>query len=68
LREYMLSILEKMSPKKRRLIIYDQLKPSYAKYYTQFEARKLLSDRNFENVRVHHRHGYSWTVIGTKPI
>lgn len=67
LKEYMLSVLEKMSPKKRRLIIYDQLKPSYAKYYTQFEARKLLSDRNFENVRAHHRHGYSWTVIGEKP-
>jgi SAM-dependent methyltransferase len=68
LRGYLLSVLEKMSPKKRRLVIYDQLKPSYAKYYTQVEARKLLSDRNFENVRIHHRHGYSWTVIGTKPI
>jgi SAM-dependent methyltransferase len=65
---YMRSVLEKMSPKKRRLIIYDQLKPSYAKYYTQVEARKLLSDGKFENVRIHHRHGYSWTVIGTKPL
>jgi len=67
LRGYMLSILEKMSPEKRRLIIYDQLNPSYAKYYTQFEAKKLLSDGKFVNIRIHHRHGYSWTVIGTKP-
>jgi len=67
LRQYMLSVLEKMSPKKRRLIIYDQLNPSYAKYYTQFEARKLLLDGKFVNIRIHHRHGYSWTVIGTKP-
>jgi len=68
LRGYMLSVLEKMSPEKRRLIIYDQLNPAYAKYYTRFEAEKLFSDGNFENIRIHHRHGYSWTVIGTKPL
>lgn len=67
LRGYMLSVFEKMSPEKRRLIIYDQLNPSYAKYYTQLEAKKLLSDGKFVNIRIHHRHGYSWTVIGTKP-
>jgi SAM-dependent methyltransferase len=67
LRVYVLSVFEKMSPEKRRLIIYDQLNPSYAKYYTQFEAKKLLSDGKFVNIRIHHRHGYSWTVIGTKP-
>lgn len=66
LRGYMLSVLKKMSPEKRRLIIYDQLNPSYAKYYTRFEAKKLLSDGKFVNIRVHHHHGYSWTVIGTK--
>ncbi len=67
LREYLLSILEKMSPEKRRLIIYDQLNPAYAKYYKRQEAIKLLEGGGFVNVRVHHRHGYSWTVIGTKP-
>jgi len=68
LRGYMLSVLEKMSPEKRKLIIYDQLNPSYAKYYTKQEAGKLLIDGKFEDVRIHHRHGYSWTVIGTKPV
>ena len=67
LRGYMVAVLEKMSPEKRRLIIYDQLNPSYAKYYTQREAEGLLSERGFVNVLVHHRHGYSWTLIGTKP-
>ena len=67
LKGYMLSVFEKMSPEKRRLIIYDQLNPSYAKYYTRREAEKLLIDGKFKNVRIHHRHGYSWTVIGTKP-
>jgi len=67
LREYLFAIFEKMSPQKRRLVIYDQLNPSFAKYYTGLEVEKLLLDGNFKDVRVHHRHGYSWTAIGTKP-
>jgi len=67
MRGYLLSVFEKMSPDKRRLIIYDQLNPSYAKYYTRFEAENLLLDGKFQEVAVHHRHGYSWVVIGTKP-
>jgi len=64
---YLLSVFEKASPNKRKLTIYDQLNPSYAKYYNQFEVKKLLSDGKFVNIQIHHRHGYSWTVIGTKP-
>jgi SAM-dependent methyltransferase len=67
LRGYVRAVLEKMPPGKRRLIIYDQLNPSHAKYYTRFEAEKLLKDEKFVNVQVHHRHRYSWTVVGTKP-
>lgn len=66
LREYLLSIFKKMSPQKRRLIIYDQLNPFYAKYYTKREVEKLLIDAGFEDIKIHHRHGYSWTAIGTK--
>jgi SAM-dependent methyltransferase len=67
MRKYLLSVYEKMSPPKRRLIIYDQLNPSYAKYYSRSEADKLLLEGKFTDVFVHHRHGYSWSVIGTKP-
>ena len=67
MRGYLLSVFEKMSPAKRKLIIYDQLNPSYAKYYTRSEAERLLAGMGFADVLVHHRHGYSWTVIGTKP-
>ena len=67
LRGYLLSIFEKMSPAKRRLIFYDQLNPSYAKYYSRSEAEKLLVDGGFVDVQLHHRHGYSWTVVGTRP-
>lgn len=48
-------------------MIYDQLNPAYAKYYRRDEARALLEDAGFQDVRLHHRHGYSWTVLGTHP-
>jgi len=66
LQEYLLTIFDKMSPGKRRLIIYDQLNPSYTKYYSRDDAERLLSNANFEDIQIHHRHGYSWTLIGTK--
>jgi SAM-dependent methyltransferase len=67
LRAYVSYVFGKMSPEKQRLIIYDQLRPACAKYYTRSEAEKLMRDGGFEDIRIHHRHGYSWTVIGTKP-
>jgi SAM-dependent methyltransferase len=67
LRDYMASILGRLEPAKRRLVIYDQLNPQYAKYYTHDEACNLMKNAPF-HVAVHHRRGYSWVVIGTKPI
>ena len=67
LRAYVSFVFGKMSPDKQRLIIYDQLRPACARYYTRSEAEELMKDGKFINVRIHHRHGYSWTVIGTKP-
>lgn len=67
LRQYALGVLAKLSRDKRRLVIYDQLNPTYAKYYTKSEAEGLLTRAGFQDVRSHHRHGYSWTVIGEKP-
>lgn len=66
LRGYMLEVIGKMTHDKRRLIIYDQLKPSYAKYYRQDEAQDLLKSAGFTDIKLYHRHGYSWTVMGTK--
>ena len=63
----MIEIMGKLTPDKRRLNIYDQLNPAYAKYYTSQEAEALLREAGFDNILLYHRHGYSWTVIGTKP-
>jgi SAM-dependent methyltransferase len=64
---YMREHLGKLAADKRRLTIFDQLNPAYAKYYRRDEAEALFLDAGFTDVRLHHRHGYSWSVIGTKP-
>jgi len=66
-RAYIDNVVGQFDRNKRYLVIYDQLNPAYAKYYTKQEAEDLLTRVGFANVSVHHRHGYSWTVIGTRP-
>ena len=63
----MQAVYRRLPPDKRRLVIYDQLNPAYAKYYTRAEAEALLSQGGFADVKLYHRHGYSWTVSGVKP-
>lgn len=55
-----------LSTKKRRLVIYDQLNPTYLKYYKKHEAMALLEAAGFQDIEIHHRHGYSWSVKGKK--
>lgn len=67
LRAYMREVLAKVPRSVRRLTIYDQLNPAYAKYYSRQEAYALLADHGFTDVRLYHRHGYSWSVSGRRP-
>lgn len=64
---YMRRVMQPLTPAKRRVVIYDQLNPAYAKYYTRAEAHDVLARQGFRNIQLHHRHGYSWTVVGSKP-
>jgi len=66
LRDYINHVLGRFSWKKRFLVIYDQLNPAYAKYYSGSEAQALLEDASFADVRIYRHHGYSWTVMGIK--
>lgn len=67
LRPYLNHVLWPMAPDKRRLVIYDQLNPAYARYYRRDEIVALFEQAGFRNVAVHHRHGYSWSIVGQKP-
>lgn len=63
---YMRNVIGKLDRRARFLVIYDQLNPAYAKYYREDEARALMERAGFRDIRLKHRHGYSWTAIGTK--
>ncbi|MEZ6186582.1 MAG: class I SAM-dependent methyltransferase [Planctomycetota bacterium] len=67
LKDYMRGHIAKLSPSLRMLTIYDQLNPAYAKYYRREEALDLLARAGFTDLAIHHRRGYSWTVVGTRP-
>jgi len=66
LMRYLDTVWWPMSAKKRRLVIYDQLNPTYLKYYKKHEALALLETAGFRDIEIHHRHGYSWSVKGKK--
>lgn len=67
MRAYMREHMSKMSWHARYLTLFDQLNPAEARYYRKSEAADLLKKAGFADIQLTHRHGYSWTVIGTKP-
>lgn len=67
MRAYVTNIFGRFDRQTRYLAVYDQLNPNYAKYYTRAEAVDLLSRAGFTDIQAFHRHGYSWTVRGTRP-
>ena len=66
MQKYMVGHILRLTVKNGVLTIYDQLNPSYAKYYTREEAVSLLSDAGFAAIRTYNRQGYGWTVSGEK--
>ena len=67
LHRYVTNVLGRMTPDKRRLVIYDQLNPEIARYYRGEEVETLLKEAGFEGVRLYHRHGYSWAATAVRP-
>lgn len=66
LHRYLRRVFGRFGWRQRSLVIFDQLNPQYARYYRREEAIALLDDAGFLRVAAHHRHGYSWSVIGAK--
>ena len=67
LKKYVLTVFNRLDWKSRRMVIFDQLNPEYAKYYHKEEAVSLLKKAGFINIVSFHRHAYSWTLLGEKP-
>ena len=66
LKNYMINVLKKCSFEKRKYIIFDQLNPSYSKYYTKQDVETLLTKSGFKKFEIFNRHQYSWTAIAEK--
>jgi SAM-dependent methyltransferase len=66
LSDYLSRVFMRFPAAERRLVILDQINPRWAKYYKREEAEGLLRDAGFHDVKAYHRHGYSWTICGTK--
>jgi hypothetical protein len=66
MKKYVLKVFDKLDWHSRKMVIFDQLNPSYAKYYCKNEAENLLKFSCFKNIRIINRHNYSWTISGEK--
>ena len=66
MKAYMIKVFNKCSFEKRNYIIFDQLNPSYSKYFKKEELQALLKDVGFKKLIIKHRHGYSWLAIAEK--
>jgi len=64
--EYIQKVFTPCGAAERKYIVFDQLNPAYAKYYTKKGIKLELENAGFVDVRLAHRHGYSWTAVGTK--
>ena len=67
LSSYLKNVYGRCERLEKKYIIFDQLNPTYSKYYSRDDLQNLLSNFSFSNLIFYHRHGYSWTVISTKP-
>jgi SAM-dependent methyltransferase len=66
MKQYLFKVFKKCSFEKRNYIIFDQLNPSYAKYYTKKDVKSLLEKSGFKKYKIFYRHKYSWTIIANK--
>jgi SAM-dependent methyltransferase len=66
LSKYYKNVYSMCARKEKKYIIFDQLNPSYSKYYKQHEVYELLKRNGFNNIELYHRHGYSWTAVAIK--
>lgn len=63
LADYMRNYFSKLDRYSRKVVVYDQLNPKIAHYYRRQELVDLLRERGFVDIQLHHRLGYSWSVL-----
>jgi SAM-dependent methyltransferase len=66
LHKYFIGMFNKLSFKHRSYVIFDQLNPSFAKYFTKLELENELKNAGFEIEYISDRLDYSYTAICSK--
>ena len=66
MKTYILNVSKKLGFYYLKLVIYDQLNPKIANYYSKGEIIKLIKDAGFSRVEAYHRHNYSWAIKSFK--
>jgi len=67
LKGYFTKVFNKFDFFNRALVVFDQLNPTYARYYSKEDLQTLISQTKFKEIKnMSHRAGYSWTVICEK--
>jgi SAM-dependent methyltransferase len=66
LTKYILEVFTPCGEKERKYIVFDQLNPAYAKYYSRRQLVKILSQAGFSKIFTEHRHKYSWVAVAHK--
>ena len=66
MQQYMLEVFGKCSFEKRNYIIFDQLNPSFSKYFKKKEIFEVMKKSGFKKIKMYRRHNYSWTIISQK--
>jgi len=64
--DYFRKVFNNFSFQKRSYVIFDQLNPSFAKYFSRSETKELLENHKFKIIELKNRHGYSYTAICEK--
>jgi hypothetical protein len=59
---YMRRYFSKLDFYSKKLVVYDQLNPKYARYYRKEEIERLLKTSGFSDIRMYHHLEYSWSV------
>lgn len=66
MKNYLVNRFSKNSFYKQTEIVFDQLNPAYAKFYSRNDIIKLLEDSNFEIIKIYNSADNNWGVRAKK--
>lgn len=67
LRSYLRDTLSQSDRDQRKVTIYDQLNPTFVRYYTRRSLSDLLAGAGFAGTELYHRRRYSWSARAERP-